>query len=353
MGPAVAWVYGLIGLATPGYEPFVGLLAALHAVSRTQPRPVALGALAGCAVPFGINAYNAAEASADVGGTFAGSAAFWVAISVTVWGLGRLAYAAERRAEERRLLEAAQAVRDERIRVARDLHDVVSHSVNAMLLQAAGARRQHTEADPALLSALEAIEHTGVGAMTELHQMLGLLREAGSAPDPAPAAGAPERDVAGLAPGLGRVEELAFAAQASGLTVDLTMHGAPRDLDPAVDVTAYRLVQEGLTNAMKYAGVGAHVDVELTWSSDQVEIRVHDQRDQDPAEHVPAPTGAGLGLQGLTERVHDAGGDLRARALEDGFDLVAHLPTAPTSFAAATPAATRAAASSSPGPVSS
>jgi len=175
----VQWVYALVGLLLPLYQPFVGLLVALHAVARRAVRRWSWLALLSCAVPFGIASYNAAsEAHRPFAIGFGAAAAVWLALSLTVWGLGRLAYTADRRAERLRAAEAAQAVRAERLRLARELHDIVAHAVSLIILQAAGARTLPSSETEQVQRALKVIESAGVQAMGELRRLLGLLRAA-------------------------------------------------------------------------------------------------------------------------------------------------------------------------------
>ena len=200
----VQWTYALAGLLVLGYEPFAGLLVALHAVAcRTRPL-VARTAIIACVVPFAIDSYNStAYLNGSVAAGFATSALLLAVLSGTVWALGRFSYAAKRRAEKERELQAAEgeaAVRAERLRLARELHDVVAHAVSAMILQAAGARTLVHPRDDRVQQSLEVIEAAGVQAMAELHRLLGLLRsvDPASADDvwrtPAHAEGPPVAD---------------------------------------------------------------------------------------------------------------------------------------------------------------
>ena len=239
----VQWTYALAGLLLPGYEPFMGLLVALHAVAcRTRPL-VARSAVIACIVPFGIDSYNAAtELKGGVPAGFATSALLWAVLSGTVWGLGRISYAAHRRAERARELLAAEgvaAIRAERLRLARELHDVVAHAVSVMILQAAGARTLVHPRDERVRQSLEVIEAAGVQAMAELHRLLGLLRSV----DPGPADAVYEHQ-----PTLKDLPSLIEFSRASGLVVDLAAEGEAAELDPSVDLAAYRVIQEALTN---------------------------------------------------------------------------------------------------------
>jgi signal transduction histidine kinase len=176
---------------------------------------------------------------------------------VFVRGRRQAAIQAERAAQLE--LRAAQAVADERARMARELHDIVSHNLSVVVLHAAGARASGVPA----ASTLEKIERSGRQALVEMRRLLGVLRE----PDDQPAL-APQ-------PGIADLTALAADVRAVGLPVRLTITGDQRGLPPAVDVSAYRIVQEALTNVLKHAGP-AHAEVALECGLDAVTIDVTD-----------------------------------------------------------------------------
>jgi signal transduction histidine kinase len=321
------WVLGLAGLVIPRYTPFACLLVALHGLTARRTARVSGPALAAMAAPFGIDSLNAVgEAAPDkplvaLLATVAG----WAVLAAAAFSLGRVSFAANRRAElleELRVRDTAQALQAERLRLARELHDVVSHAVTAMLLQAAGARTL-TDRDGPVGSALSAIESSGRRAMAELHEMLNLLRQV-----PELEAGAAASD--GLA-GVARVRDLTEEAARMGLNVRHCESGEPGTLHPETDLTAYRLVQEALTNAAKHAGPDADVLIDLQWSPRSLTIAVTSTPDptRPPEPRLPS---SGRGLLGLTERVALAGGSLRTRTVGPSFELCAELPTqtAPT-----------------------
>jgi signal transduction histidine kinase len=214
-----------------------------------------------------------------------------------------LTVAAERQAE--------RAVADERARMARELHDIVSHNLSVVVLQAAGAQAAGgSDTDPAL----EKIERSGRHALVEMRRLLGVLRQ----PDE-PAAG-PELSPQ---PGVTELAALAEGVRAAGLPVVLVIHGNPAGLPAAVDISAYRIVQEALTNVLKHAGQ-ATAEVSVKCGTDEVLIEVTDNG----AGPQPAgQPGGGHGLAGMRERVALFGGELTTGPRPaGGFGIRARLP---------------------------
>ena len=160
---------------------------------------------------------------------------------------------------------AAQAVEEERQRIARELHDVIAHSVSVMTVQAGAVRRLLLPEQERERQALEAVESTGREALTEMRRLVGLLREQGAMPEFAPQ------------PSLRTLDVLLGTVREAGLEVDLEVEGDARELPPGVDLSAYRLVQEALTNTMKYAGP-AHAWVTLRWRDTGARARGREQR---------------------------------------------------------------------------
>jgi signal transduction histidine kinase len=216
------------------------------------------------------------------------------------------------RAADARAAQAAGAVADERRRIARELHDVVAHSVSMMVVQAGGARRI-LDRDPArAIAAAGLIEHTGREALAEMRRLLGVLHP----DDHEPAAYGPQ-------PTLRELGALVERARTAGLPVGLTVDGEQRQLSAGLDLAAYRVVQEALTNVVKHGG-GAPTEVRVHYRADAVEIRIADQGDG--ALDVPLG-GSGQGLVGMRERVRMYGGELRAgRRSDGGFEVRAVLP---------------------------
>ncbi|HSA51356.1 MAG TPA: histidine kinase [Yinghuangia sp.] len=206
--------------------------------------------------------------------------------------------------------EREVAVARERARIARELHDVVSHNVSVMVIQS-GAARMVLRSDPdGATEALRAVETSGRETMAELRHLLDVL----TAQDGRPGDGrAPDGDALGppLAPqpDLTRLPVLVDRVRTAGLDVSLVSSGDARPLPPGIELTAYRVVQEALTNALKYAP-GGRTEVTLTYAPEAVHIEVTDDGPADGRR--PEPLGAGRGLLGLTERVTLHGGRLDA-----------------------------------------
>lgn len=205
--------------------------------------------------------------------------------------------------------EAAEA---ERRHIARELHDVIAHSVGVMVVQAGAARHVLTEKPEAARESLLAVETSGHAAMSELRRLLGVLgaAENGEAAPPL----APQAGIANL-------EALVAHVKEAGLPVDLKVEGDSRQVPPGVDVAAYRIVQEALTNALKYAG-GAPTHTVVRYSAGAVDIEVVDEgKLKAPAE------GIGRGLTGMRERVALFGGTLETGPeAGGGYGVHAHLP---------------------------
>jgi signal transduction histidine kinase len=213
------------------------------------------------------------------------------------------------RAEREREERARLAVSDERARIARELHDVVGHSVSVMTVQASAARRLLRPQQEKEREALLVVEKTGREAMAEMRRMVGVLRR----PEEAPAL-APQ-------PSLEQIETLVEHTREAGLPVDLRIEGKPVQLPPGVDLTAYRLVQEALTNTMKHARASS-AEVVVRYGDGDVELTISD----DGVGGADGDSG-GHGLVGMRERVSVYGGELEAGPRADGgFRLRARLP---------------------------
>ncbi|MGW3415528.1 sensor histidine kinase [Streptomyces sp. NPDC000888] len=245
---------------------------------------------------------------------------FWV-LSPLAWGTAtrlRGAYleavhARAEHAERTREEEARHRVAEERVRIARELHDVVAHHMalaNALAGTAAHLARTHPDRVPRMLDDLA---DTTSSALRELKSTVGLLRQANE-PD------APLEP----SPGLGRLSDLTTAFAAAGLTVSVTTEGEERPLSPGVDLTAYRIVQEALTNVAKHAAAKT-ARVRFAYSLDRLTVTVSDDGDAaGPA--APGPSG-GFGLIGMRERAQAVGGHLQAGHRPDGgFTVTTDLP---------------------------
>jgi signal transduction histidine kinase len=207
--------------------------------------------------------------------------------------------------------EARQAVQEERARIARELHDVVAHSVSVMVVQAGGVRRLLRDDQAREREALLVVEQIGRSALTEMRRMLGVLRTEGETATPALT---PQ-------PGLAYLDRLLDQVRQAGLDVDLHVVGEPRTMPQGVDLSAYRIVQEGLTNALKHAG-GGRADVTVRYGETSVELEVADD-----GLGAPEEDGMGHGLVGMQERVALYGGTLEAGPRDEGgYLLRAMLP---------------------------
>jgi signal transduction histidine kinase len=217
----------------------------------------------------------------------------------------------ERAAEAER---ARQEVLEERVRIARELHDVVAHTLAVITVQAGVGRRLMARHPEEAATALESIETIGRTAQDELRVVLGLLRDE----EPAAAALAP-------APRLTDLKELADTVRASGIPVDLQVSGADRQLSPTLELSIYRVVQEALTNVVKHAPL-ARATVDVSVSDDDVRLEITDDGGPD-AQHRPASPAAGHGIVGMRERMAAFGGWLTAEPLAGrGFRVTAEIP---------------------------
>jgi signal transduction histidine kinase len=226
-------------------------------------------------------------------------------LSVATWLVGRLVRSWRRQAvelgrlaaelERERAESARRAVEGERARIARDLHDVVGHSLSLMVLQA-GAERLGLGADRSgTRDALAAIEGSGRSALAELRRLVGVLRSADDGPELAPL------------PGLTRIDELVGQVRVTGLPVALRIEGHPVPLPPGLDVAAYRIVQEALTNVLRHARAPTQVAVRIAYGARELALQVTD--DGRPETEPGAP---GHGLVGMRERTALYGGRLTA-----------------------------------------
>jgi signal transduction histidine kinase len=222
------------------------------------------------------------------------------------------AEAAEMRAtlaEREREAAARVAVAEERTRIARELHDIVAHAMSVMVLQVGAVRHKLPGTLEEDREALGRVEHAGRTALAEMRRLLGAMRSNG------------DRVALGPQPGLDALDSLVEDVVHAGLPVQLHVDGEPYALPRAIDLSAYRIVQEGLTNALKHAHA-SHADVTVRYRPDEVELEVADDG------KGPAVTnGQGHGLVGIRERAKIYGGEMSAGAAPaGGFVLSARLP---------------------------
>jgi signal transduction histidine kinase len=213
--------------------------------------------------------------------------------------------------EREQELRANEAVAEERARIARELHDLVAHNVSVMVVQAGGERHALGEDQASTRAALASIEQAGRQALAEARRLLGVLRSKDQGEELEPQ------------PGVDQIDVLVEQVERAGLPVRLTFEGERMPLPPGVDLCAYRIVQEGLTNALKHAGP-AHAEVLLRYAPRALDVEIRDNGGADP--HANGD-GTGHGLIGMRERVALYGGALDAGPREGGgFEIRARLP---------------------------
>jgi signal transduction histidine kinase len=309
-------------LIVPEFLPAnVAALAMIYALAAYAPRWAGqAGLIAGLA-----GAVLAALRYFDFGDStslLVGVASISVAV-VAAWALGNLRRARlqqlaalEERAhllELERDQEMRLAATAERARIARELHDVVAHSLSVVIAQADGGRYAGKSDPEAATGALEAIAATGRQALTDMRSLLGVLREGGGEEY------GPQPDVAAI-PAL--VEDV----RASGLDVDLIVEGEPQPLPAGPQLAAYRIVQESLTNVLKHAGPASRAWVRLQWRADALEMSVLDDG-RGASAAIGSSDGAGQGLRGMRERAQLHGGRLEAGPRSGGgYGVHAALP---------------------------
>ena len=288
----------------------IGWFCALYALAVwTTFRLFVVGVIVFVITDLAPEIYDPADLSAIAAFTF-GAVAVMILLRIIVSDRDRRLSLAARERD----LAMREAVSRERARIARELHDVIAHYVSMMVVQAGAERRVLHGTSPTTYEVLATIEQMGRAALTEMRRLVGMLR--GDEQDP-------------LAPQHGLADVAALVAQArdAGLPVELSVHGEPGDIPVGVDVSAYRIVQEGLTNAIRHAG-SARTAVRLRYAPESVAIEIVD--DGAPDGSVPSgPTaGSGMGLVGIRERVALYGGTLDAgRRAEGGFAVRVLLPT--------------------------
>ena len=212
-------------------------------------------------------------------------------------------------AEREREAAARIAVAEERTRIARELHDIVAHAVSVMVLQVGAVRHKLPDERESDRDALTGVEQTGRAALGEMRRLLGAMRQ-----------GAEEVEL-GPQPGLAGIDSLLDEFRRAGLPVELHVQGDPIQLPPPLDLSAYRIVQEGLTNTLKHARAG-HADVLIDYAPDALRIGVRDDGDGSTTSD-----GLGHGLVGIRERVKIYGGELTAGpASGGGYLLSARIP---------------------------
>jgi signal transduction histidine kinase len=302
------------------FQPFVALvLVAYSAGSRAEGRralwvpPV----LAVAAVPLFVAAVAHGQQPGNAIPSFVWLMAAWViGRTVRSWRLKTISLeAANRELAEQRELQARAAVAVERGRIARELHDVVAHNVSMMVVQAGAAARVLDGEQPHVRNALDVISATGRETVDEMRALLGVLRS-----DDGPASLRPQ-------PGLADLEQLICGVREAGLPVTLRIEGTRCPLPPALDLSAFRIIQEALTNSLRHAGPAA-ARVTVRYRAGAVELEITDTAagGGGGAADGPGESGTGHGLVGMRERAAMFGGELEAARSGSGFTVRARLP---------------------------
>jgi signal transduction histidine kinase len=249
-------------------------------------------------------------------GNNAWTALTFLGVTAFVWIRGDAVRSSMLEAARERETRARQAVADERTRIARELHDVVSQALGVIVMQAGGAGAVPGLGEDEAKAVLGTIEQTGRQAFAEMRRLVGVLRD--------------EDEAAALAPQptTGEIPALIARLASAGLEVELEIEGSQREVPAGVELSAYRIVQEALTNTLKHSGAG-RAKVRLAWSDDHLDVEV---RNDGPAADGPVPLhvhadSGGNGLVGMRERVMLFGGALEAGPVPDGgYRVAARLP---------------------------
>jgi signal transduction histidine kinase len=303
------------GIANNASAPFAGLLVAAYAsgayTSRRDGR-IAAGIIGATVVLIALS----------IGEDVVGDVVFIGGILFAVWGAATVVRSRQELAaalaartvelEHEREDKARLAVAEERARIARELHDVVAHNLSIMVVQAGAERRALGDERPETSEVLGTIEATGRAAMAEMRRLLGVLRRSDDELALAPQ------------PSLRHLADLVEQVREAGMPVDLRIEGEPRPIAPGIDLSAYRIVQEALTNALKHAGP-AHARVTVRYGDKELDIEIAD----DGAGSSDAAAAGGHGLVGMRERVALFGGDLATgQRRGGGYAVRARLPLA-------------------------
>jgi len=304
----------------------LGALVALFTVAERYDRRVSVAAALIAAATFGVVIFSKATGSqVAVTGFLSTMLAVVVVLALGDWSRTRRRYAAAIE-ENARLQEAERdersrrAVEDERERIARELHDIVTHHVSVIVIQAGAGLTALDRRPERARSALEAIDRTSREALTDMRRMLGMLGETPEGSDSGTRGDASREPM----PGLERLGRLIEEVRAAGLPVELSLEGVRRPLDAGVELAAYRIVQEALTNALKHAR-GARARVRLSYELRAIDIDVTDEGGTGQRD-TGESTGGGRGLIGMRERVALYDGDFEAAPTSTGFRVRARLP---------------------------
>ncbi len=305
------------GLGYPDTPAALGTLVALYSVAAHGNRKIAIQALIGTAIGMSFSILVS-----DPGDLTLQILISNYIIYGTDWVIGdnvrtRRAYTHEleeraARLESERETRSQEAVIEERRRIAREMHDVVAHNVSVMVVQAGAARRVMDARPEQARDALSSIETTGRQALTEMRRLTGVLRRDDET-DPTPQ------------PGLGYLEKLVEQTREAGLPVELTVEGRPYELPQGADLSAFRILQEALTNSLKHAGPSSAA-VCIRYCPGRLELRVTDDG-RGAAGRLSNGHVGGHGLVGMRERVAMFGGELKTGPRSGGgYEVTATLP---------------------------
>ncbi|NJP92030.1 hypothetical protein HCN51_21630 [Nonomuraea sp. FMUSA5-5] len=325
----LTWLHNVLQFLVPGTTPLLSLMLALFTVASRTNRNTAVAALAlsfTAGVAASVGEYARLSEPSPL--ALIAMPTYYFLWFAGVWVTGRWARLSRLRIDEldyRRRAEAFQAVIDERMRIARELHDVVAHSVTMMLLRSANAQRVLASDPPQAGRMLAQVDDFGQQTMSQLRDLLTVLRidEAG---DDGSAAGTAR-------PGVDDLKRLLEGVRQAGLSITHDLAADLGRIDPDVSLAAYRIVQEALTNVTKHVGSDAHAHVELARIEDRLRVEVRNDVGEGNAAAGPAsPAGSstdlsaglstGHGLIGLRERAAAVGGTLDAGPTPTGGFLV-------------------------------
>jgi signal transduction histidine kinase len=314
----------------PVVDESFGSLVALFTVAESARRRDAVIAAVGVGITFTAVIVAKGGSAAAVAGSVQTLLSVGVVLALGDWARTRSQYATAieenaRLQESEREERSRRAVEVERERIARELHDIVTHHVSVIVIQAGAGLTALDRRPEQARAALQAIDRTSRAALTDMRRMLGILGDVPGTPIPGDDARAPM-------PRLERLGELIEEVRAAGLPVELALDGDRRPLDAGVELSVYRIVQEALTNALKHAH-GARARVRLAYEPAAIEIDVTSQGGTGRRDLGEAG-GGGRGLIGMRERVALYGGVFDAGPTPTGFRVHARLPVDPGSAVA-------------------
>jgi signal transduction histidine kinase len=323
---ATQWVLTVAAWPIRSYFVPIGITVALYAVSLHHNRRVSLLALLASSIPIGLDLAAIYSSNSSPGHApldfFITNGVLLIAATGWAWGLGRVTQANQQRLHdlerERESAREAEVLSTERRRIARELHDIVSHAVTVIVLQAAGAARVATTDFTQVIRSLTHIETTGKQAMAELRRLLGVLEDSNTT---STGEFKPQ-------PGLADLPELLTSLHDAGMPVSVQTEGTPLELDSSIDLTAYRIVQEGLVNVLRHAGKHANPRLRITWENQTLLIQIdNDTTAPRVPQHPEQTCPGGRGLVGLRERALAAGGSFQAGPhRQGGYRLTATIP---------------------------